>query len=104
MALQHAHELLAGQRRADQAGEHLGQAEAGDRGVDDGEHVVQDHAAVDVELQLAQVTLEVAAAERPPVRVPIGADAFARVEAKNAAVAAELAAWREVAAVRGFAG
>ncbi|MCY1008593.1 oxidoreductase [Nannocystis pusilla] len=54
--------------------------------------------------QLAQVILKVVAAERPPVRVPIGADAFARVEAKNAAVAAELAAWREVAAVRGFAG
>ncbi|WAS91286.1 oxidoreductase [Nannocystis punicea] len=54
--------------------------------------------------QLAQVMLKVVAAEQPPVRVPVGADAFARVESKNAAVAAELAQWREVAAVRGFAG
>ncbi|MDC0668561.1 oxidoreductase [Nannocystis radixulma] len=54
--------------------------------------------------QLAQVILKVVAAERPPVRVPVGADAFARVEAKHAAVEAELAQWREVAAVRGFAG
>jgi NAD(P)-dependent dehydrogenase (short-subunit alcohol dehydrogenase family) len=44
--------------------------------------------------KLAALVLEVVAAPHPPVRLPIGADSVARLEEKNAAVAAELAPWR----------
>lgn len=47
-------------------------------------------------VKLARVLVELVGAEKPPVRLQLGADAVAAVEAKNAFVAGELAAWRAV--------
>lgn len=46
--------------------------------------------------RLAQVLLDLADAPTPPLRLPLGSDAVARIEAKHTAVTAELATWREV--------
>lgn len=53
--------------------------------------------------KLAKLILRLVASEAPPVRLPIGKDAVQRIEQKNAAVAAELAAWREASESTGFA-
>ncbi|GAB3396180.1 Rossmann-fold NAD(P)-binding domain-containing protein [Azotobacter armeniacus] len=44
--------------------------------------------------KLAVAILALADAEQPPLRLPLGSDAVARIEEKNAQVAAELAAWK----------
>ena len=46
--------------------------------------------------------LDLVAAPKPPVRLPIGADSVARMEQKNASVAVELATWRERAMATGI--
>ncbi|WP_437780948.1 oxidoreductase [Sorangium sp. So ce1097] len=48
-------------------------------------------------VRLARVVVELARAKNPPLRLPLGSDAIAAIEAKNALVAQELAAWRAVA-------
>jgi NAD(P)-dependent dehydrogenase (short-subunit alcohol dehydrogenase family) len=47
--------------------------------------------------KLAKAMLTLVDAERPPLRLPLGSDTVAVVEAKNRQVAEELAAWRELA-------
>ncbi|MFD0149498.1 oxidoreductase [Streptomyces sp. NPDC055721] len=47
-------------------------------------------------VKAAAAIVDLARAEEPPVRLQLGADCVARVEAKLASVASELAAWREV--------
>jgi NAD(P)-dependent dehydrogenase (short-subunit alcohol dehydrogenase family) len=47
--------------------------------------------------KLAKAFMLLAAAKAPPVRLPLGSDTVARIEAKHALVEAELAAWRDVA-------
>lgn len=47
--------------------------------------------------KLAQALLLLVAHPHPPVRLALGKDTVARIEAKNAAVAAELAPWRSLA-------
>ena len=44
----------------------------------------------------AEIVVQVASADPPPVRVPLGKDAVQRVEKKLAQVAAELALWRTI--------
>ena len=46
--------------------------------------------------KLAKAILALAAAERPPLRLPLGSDALARIADKNRRVAEEAAAWREL--------
>jgi NAD(P)-dependent dehydrogenase (short-subunit alcohol dehydrogenase family) len=46
--------------------------------------------------KLAQAFIRLANAKTPPLRLPLGSDTVERIEAKNAFVARELAAWREV--------
>jgi hypothetical protein len=41
--------------------------------------------------------MELVNAASPPTRLPLGSDTVQRIEAKNARVAQELAAWRKVA-------
>ncbi|GAA3432816.1 oxidoreductase [Kutzneria kofuensis] len=48
-------------------------------------------------VKAAAAIITVATAEKPPLRVQLGADCVARVEAKLAVVADELAQWRELA-------
>jgi NAD(P)-dependent dehydrogenase (short-subunit alcohol dehydrogenase family) len=43
------------------------------------------------------VLMQAILAERPPLRLPLGRDALARIDAKLAAVSADLAAWRGLA-------
>ncbi|MET0968391.1 MAG: oxidoreductase [Tardiphaga sp.] len=45
----------------------------------------------------AKAFMLLAAAKAPPVRLPLGSDTVARIEAKHAFVEKELAAWRDVA-------
>ncbi|WP_249165901.1 hypothetical protein [Bradyrhizobium sp. AUGA SZCCT0431] len=40
--------------------------------------------------------IRLANTKTPPLRLPLGSDTVERIEAKNAFVAKELAAWREV--------
>lgn len=47
-------------------------------------------------VRLARVMVDLSRAERPPLRLPLGSDCVAAIEAKNASVAAELDAWRSV--------
>jgi NAD(P)-dependent dehydrogenase (short-subunit alcohol dehydrogenase family) len=51
----------------------------------------------------AQAILTIAGSAHPPLRVQLGADAVARVEAKLSYVAKELAEWRELSESTGFA-
>jgi NAD(P)-dependent dehydrogenase (short-subunit alcohol dehydrogenase family) len=46
--------------------------------------------------KLAEAFIELANANNPPTRLPLGSDTVERLEAKNAHVARELAAWREI--------
>jgi len=52
--------------------------------------------------KLAPALLKLVNATKPPVRLPLGLDTIAAIEAKNAFVAKELAEWREVAASTAF--
>jgi NAD(P)-dependent dehydrogenase (short-subunit alcohol dehydrogenase family) len=47
--------------------------------------------------KLATAILALAAAPKPPVRLPLGSDTVARIEAKNQFVAEELVPWRTLA-------
>lgn len=47
--------------------------------------------------KLAGAILRLADSANPPLRLPLGSDAVARIEAKHEAVEAELVAWRELA-------
>jgi NAD(P)-dependent dehydrogenase (short-subunit alcohol dehydrogenase family) len=47
--------------------------------------------------KLAKAFIELADAPKPPLRLPLGSDTVERIEAKNALVAEELAAWRTLA-------
>jgi NAD(P)-dependent dehydrogenase (short-subunit alcohol dehydrogenase family) len=47
--------------------------------------------------KLAQAFMQLANAEHPPTRLPLGSDTVERIEAKHAHVEQELAAWRKVA-------
>lgn len=47
--------------------------------------------------KLAKALIELANAPKKPLRLPLGSDAVARIEGKNAAVAAELEEWRTLA-------
>lgn len=53
--------------------------------------------------KLAKAFMLLAAAKAPPVRLPLGSDTVARIEAKHALVERELAAWRDVAFSTDFA-
>jgi NAD(P)-dependent dehydrogenase (short-subunit alcohol dehydrogenase family) len=46
--------------------------------------------------KLAQAFIKLVNAKTPPLRLPLGSDTVERIEAKNAHVAQELAAWRQV--------
>ncbi len=52
---------------------------------------------------LAEGIVKLAHAKNPPLRMPFGSDTVAALETKNAAVAKELAAWRELALSTDFA-
>jgi NAD(P)-dependent dehydrogenase (short-subunit alcohol dehydrogenase family) len=52
--------------------------------------------------KLAPALLKLVNAAKPPVRLPLGFDAIAAIEIKNAFVAKELAEWREVAESTAF--
>ena len=54
--------------------------------------------------KLATAFIALANAKNPPLRLPLGSDTVERIEAKNAFVAKELAAWREIATSTDFAG
>jgi hypothetical protein len=43
------------------------------------------------------VVIDLSRAEHPPLRLPLGSDTVAAIEAKHAFVATELDAWRAVA-------
>lgn len=47
--------------------------------------------------KLAEAILALVNTPTPPLRLPLGSDTVARIEAKNAFVASELATWRELA-------
>ncbi|ATB29848.1 oxidoreductase [Melittangium boletus] len=47
--------------------------------------------------KLAKAMIALAHTARPPVRLPLGSDALARIENKHRSVTEELAAWRELA-------
>jgi len=51
---------------------------------------------------LAKALMALADARHPPVRLPLGSDTVARIEAKNRFVAEELAQWRELAVSTDF--
>jgi len=51
---------------------------------------------------LGRVGVEMAHRSDPPLRLPLGSDTVAAIEEKNAFVARELAAWRDVAASTDF--
>jgi NAD(P)-dependent dehydrogenase (short-subunit alcohol dehydrogenase family) len=52
--------------------------------------------------KLASAFIALASAEKPPLRLPLGSDTVERIEAKNAFVARELAAWREISTSTDF--
>ncbi|MDK1388877.1 oxidoreductase [Sinorhizobium sp. 8-89] len=52
--------------------------------------------------RLAKAMVQLAHADNPPLRMPFGSDTVAAIEAKNAHVAGELAAWRELAVSTDF--
>ncbi|MDI1442672.1 oxidoreductase [Polyangium sp. 6x1] len=47
--------------------------------------------------RLARAVVDLSRAENPPLRLPLGSDTVAAIEAKNAFVTKELDAWRDVA-------
>lgn len=47
--------------------------------------------------KLAKAMLALADAAQPPVRLPLGSDTLARIEAKNRSVTEEIATWRQLA-------
>ncbi|WP_233560317.1 Rossmann-fold NAD(P)-binding domain-containing protein [Oleomonas cavernae] len=47
--------------------------------------------------RLAKAMIILVNAEQPPARLPLGSDTVARITAKNDHVAAEMAAWRDLA-------
>lgn len=53
--------------------------------------------------KLAEALLAVANAANPPLRLALGSDAVARIEAKNSAVEQELAQWRDLSLSTDFA-
>ena len=53
--------------------------------------------------KLAVAMMKLVDADNPPLRLPLGSDTVARIESKNAQVAQELAAWRELALSTDFA-
>ncbi|WGS48738.1 oxidoreductase [Paraburkholderia sp. D15] len=53
--------------------------------------------------KLAAAMIELVAADAPPLRLPLGTDTLAAIEAKNAYVAQEMAAWRRLSASTDFA-
>src|SRR5262245_47075828 len=52
--------------------------------------------------KLAAAFMQLANAKNPPLRLPLGSDCVARIEAKNAFVAKELAEWRTLATSTDF--
>jgi NAD(P)-dependent dehydrogenase (short-subunit alcohol dehydrogenase family) len=52
--------------------------------------------------KLAQAFMQLANAKNPPLRLPLGSDTVERIEAKNAHVAGEIAAWRTLATSTDF--
>ncbi|SFQ13856.1 NADP-dependent 3-hydroxy acid dehydrogenase YdfG [Geopseudomonas sagittaria] len=54
--------------------------------------------------KLAVAILALADAEQPPLRLPLGSDAVARIEEKNAQVAAELAVWKALSRSTDYSG
>src|SRR5262249_20322070 len=52
--------------------------------------------------RLAQAVIDLVRAKNAPLRLPLGTDTVAAIEAKNAFVASELAAWRAVATSTDF--
>lgn len=55
------------------------------------------HAQPGNPVKLAEAMITLVNAPKPPQRLPLGSDTVARIEEKNQLVAAELAAWRELA-------
>lgn len=53
--------------------------------------------------KLASALMALVASANPPLRLPLGSDTVAAIEAKNASVAEELAAWRDLAVSTDFA-
>ncbi len=47
--------------------------------------------------KLAQAILQLAAADKPPLRLPLGTDTLQAIADKNAYVEREIAAWRTLA-------
>ncbi len=56
----------------------------------------------DPRVRLARAVVELAASKSAPLRLPLGSDTVAAIEAKNAFVAKELADWRAVATSTDF--
>ncbi|XXF80166.1 oxidoreductase [Myxococcaceae bacterium GXIMD 01537] len=54
------------------------------------------HAQPGNPVKLARALIALAGAAHPPVRLPLGSDAIARIEGKNQSVAKELETWREL--------
>lgn len=52
--------------------------------------------------RLARAVVELTRADRPPLRLPLGSDTVAAIEAKHALVSTELEAWRAVATSTDF--
>jgi NAD(P)-dependent dehydrogenase (short-subunit alcohol dehydrogenase family) len=61
------------------------------------------HAQPGDPVKLAKAMLALVNAPEPPVRMPFGSDTVARIEAKNAGVAEELARWRQLSLSTDFA-
>jgi NAD(P)-dependent dehydrogenase (short-subunit alcohol dehydrogenase family) len=57
----------------------------------------RNHAQQGDPAKLARVMIELANAKQPPLRLPLGSDTVAAIEAKNEFVAGELKQWRAVA-------
>ena len=53
-------------------------------------------------VRLARAVVELADSKNPPLRLPLGTDSVAAIEEKNAFVAQELAAWRNVSTSTDF--
>jgi NAD(P)-dependent dehydrogenase (short-subunit alcohol dehydrogenase family) len=60
------------------------------------------HAQLGDPEQLAKAMITLANAENPPLRMPLGSDTVAAIEAKNKSVAKELATWRDLAVSTDF--
>jgi hypothetical protein len=52
--------------------------------------------------RFAKAMIKLAHSNNPPLRMPFGSDTVAAIEKKNASVAEELAAWRELAVSTDF--